>query len=166
MDPQEQRAFGVFKPIGHIVVSFPNRKLAQQGKNELKALNIAPGDIHSYTDAEMLTQIDADLDRASPLAGVGQELNLIKAHRVLAQHGYHWLVIRINDDSQARFIAEKLSTSGAERAQLYGRFMIEELISHPTDLPQVKDSPDSGLDAQTPSGTEEERALIRPEGGQ
>ncbi|MBD7959358.1 hypothetical protein [Comamonas avium] len=166
MDPQKQRAFGVFKPIGHIVASFPNSNLAQQGKNELEVLGIASADIHSYTDTEMLAQIDADLDRASPLAGVGQELNLIKAHRVLAEHGYHWLVIRVIDDSQARLIAGKLCTSGAERAQLYGRFMIEELISHPTDLPQVKDSPDSGLDALTPSGTEEERALIRPKGGQ
>lgn len=165
MDPQDQRAFGVFKPVGHIVVSLPSEQQASQGQAALDQLGIAATDIHRYSDREMLAQIDADLERANPVAGVGQELNLIKAHRALAEQGYHWLVVRVKDDDQARLAADTLRTAGAERAQLYGRFIIEELISHPDDMPQVKDSPDSGLDAQTPSGKEQERAQIRPDGG-
>jgi hypothetical protein len=124
MDPQGLRAFGVFQPIGHLVASFPNSTLARQGKKELEALSISSDDIHSYTNAKLLAQVATDLQLANPLAGLGQALNLIKAHRVLAEHGYHWLVIRVDDDSQAVLIANKLSTSGAERAQLYGRLMI------------------------------------------
>lgn len=165
MDPQDQRAFGVFKPVGHIVVSLPSAEHAERGQAALAQMGISAADIHRYSDREMMAQIDADLERANPVAGVGQELNLIKAHRALAEQGYHWLVVRVEDDDQARRAAEALRAQGAERAQLYGRFIIEELISHPGDLPQVKDSPDSGLDAQTPSGTEQERAQIRPEGG-
>lgn len=164
MHPHELRAFGVFKPVGHMVVSFPSATQAAQGVAVLRDLDIAQADIHRYSDREMLAQIDADLERASPLAAVGQELNLIKAHRALAQQGYHWLVVRVDSDEQARRTANALRTAGAERAQLYGRFLIEDLISHAGDLPQVKESPDSGLDAQTPSGTEEERAQLRPGG--
>ncbi|MFT3815588.1 MAG: hypothetical protein QM740_19840 [Acidovorax sp.] len=162
MHPANLHAYGVFKPVGHMVVSFPSASLAKNGHAALKALGIAEQDIHPYTDREMLAQIDGDLARASPMAAIGQELNLIKAHRALAVHGYHWLVVRVDSDSQARQAADALGAQGAERAQLYGRFIIEDLIQHADDLPQVKDSPDSGLDAQTRSGLEEERALLRP----
>ena len=98
----------------------------------------------------MLAQIDEDLRQASPVAAVGQELNLVKAHQALAERGYHWLVVRVDNDEAARTAADALKAAGAERAQLYGRFIIEELIEHAADLPQVSESPDRGLDAQTP----------------
>ncbi|NYS35797.1 hypothetical protein HZZ02_19160, partial [Streptococcus danieliae] len=83
-------------------------------------------------------------------------------HQALAERGYHWLVVRVDNDEAARTAADALKAAGAERAQLYGRFIIEELIEHAADLPQVSESPDRGLDAQTPSGHEAERAEIRP----
>ena len=49
--------------------------------------------VRRLTDREMLSQIEQDLQKASSLAAVGQELNLIKAHRALAERGYHWLVV-------------------------------------------------------------------------
>jgi hypothetical protein len=165
MDSTDHQAYGVFKPIGHMVVSFPSASQAEQGRASLEALGVAPADVHPYTDREMLAQIDADLERASPLASVGQELNLIKAHRTLAERGYHWLVVRVADDKAARRAAAVLKAQGAERAQLYGRFIIEEMIEHDSDLAQTRESPDTGLDAQTPSGKEEERARLRPAQG-
>lgn len=68
----------------------------------------------------------------------------------------------MDNDEAARTAADALKAAGAERAQLYGRFIIEELIEHAADLPQVSESPDRGLDAQTPSGHEAERAELRP----
>ena len=162
MDSNELQAFGVFKPVGHLVVSFPNAEQATVGRDALQRLGFSDEDIRAYTDQEMMCQITADLERASPLAGVGQELNLIKAHQDLAERGYHWLVVRTENNAKARTAAEALQQAGAERAQLYGRFVIEEMIEHAADLPQVKDSPDAGLDAQTPSGMESERAALRP----
>lgn len=165
MDSTDLQAYGVFKPIGHMVVSFPTAAMAEQGRSALQELGIAPADVHPYTDREMLAQIDADLERASPLASVGQELNLIKAHRALAERGYHWLVVRVDNDEAAQRAADALKAQGAERAQLYGRFIIEEMIEHDSDLAQTRESPDTGLDAQTPSGREDERAQLRPAGG-
>ncbi len=52
--------------------------------------------------------------------------------------------------------------SGAERAQLYGHFIIEELINHAGASAQVAESPDRKLDSGTPSGREEERDELRP----
>ncbi|MBD9580909.1 hypothetical protein IB269_05935 [Delftia sp. DLF01] len=162
MDSSPPRAYGVFKPVGHMVVSFPTAAQADDGVAALQALDLPAQDIQRYSDREMLAQIDEDLRQASPVAAVGQELNLVKAHQALAERGYHWLVVRVDSDEAARTAADALKAAGAERAQLYGRFIIEELIEHAADLPQVSESPDRGLDAQTPSGHEAERAEIRP----
>jgi len=155
-------SFGVFKPVGHVVISFPTAEQAAGARQALGALGLAADAISPYTDTQMLAQIDDDLANASPLASIGQELNLVKAHRALAERGYHWLVVRASDDDEALRVADCVRPFGAERAQHYGHFIIVELIEHATDLHQVAESPDRGLDAQTPSGTEGERAELRP----
>lgn len=164
MDPADHRAYGVFKPVGHMVVSFPDADSAGKGKEALTALGFERADVHSFTPEQMVAQCDADIARASPVASIGQELNLVKAYRELAERGFHWLVVRAENEDRARRAAEALQAAGAERAQHYGRFIIEEMITRDSDVRQVKESPDSGLDPQTPSGQEKERAHMRPSG--
>jgi hypothetical protein len=160
MTRADNHSFGVFKPVGHIVISVPG---AEQAAAAADAIGRAGAtDVRRYSDREMIEQIDRDLEHASGVASVGQEVNLVKAHRALAERGYHWLVVRAADDEQARRIADAARGAGAETAQHYGRFVIEELIQHAGDLPQVGESPDRGLDPQTPSGTTAERADLRP----
>jgi hypothetical protein len=158
----EKHSFGVFKPVGHVVISFPTAEHAAAAAQALaEGGGTAAADVHAYTDQQMVQQIDHDLAQASPLASIGQEVNLVKAHRELALKGYHWLVVRADDEQAAR-VAEVARSHGAERAQLYGRFIIEELIDRPGDLAQVAESPDRGLDAQTPSGRETDAAELQP----
>lgn len=161
----DDHAFGVFKPVGHVVISFPQAAQADAAQAAILGLGVAPGEVRRLTDTQMLAQIERDLHTASPLASIGQEMNLVKAHRALAERGYHWLVVHAPDDELARQVAAAAEAAGAERAQQYGRLIIEELIEHPDDLAQVSESPDRQLDAQTPSGREAERADLRPEGG-
>jgi hypothetical protein len=161
MDHDDQLSFGVFKPVGHVVISFPKAQQAEAALSALQAAHVAAADIRRYSDLEMIRQIDHDIERASPLASIGQEMNLVRAHRELAEQGYHWLVVRAADDEQAAHVAGIVRLHGAERAQLYGNFIIEELIDRPGDLPQVGESPDRGLDAQTPSGQETEAGALR-----
>lgn len=162
MDSEEHTSFGVFKPVGHVVISFPGAEQADQARIALEGLGIASDTIHRYTDREMLVQIERDIQTASPLASIGQEMNLVLAHKALAEEGYHWLIVKTPEDELARRVAACVQPLGAERAQLYGRFIIEELISHADDLPQVAESPDRQLDAGTVSGREDERAELRP----
>ena len=155
------RSFGVFKPVGHVVISFPQESQADRAADALAGLGLAPGAVRHYSDREMLHQIDQDMAHASPRASVGQEMNLVRAHRVLAEKGYHWLLVYAADDEQAARIAAVARNCGAERAQHYGRFIIEELIERPGGLAQVAESPDRGLDAQPPSGLEGEAGELR-----
>ncbi|MDO9096125.1 MAG: hypothetical protein Q8R98_26925 [Rubrivivax sp.] len=162
MDSQDNTSFGVFKPQGHTVISFPSAEQAAQAREALQGIGVAGGEVRSYTDQEMLTQVERDVQRASPLASLGQEMNLVLAHKALAERGYHWLIVHTPDDELAHRVADCVKPLGAERAQLYGRFVIEELIEHAGAPPQVAESPDRQLDAATSSGLEEERADLRP----
>ncbi|MBN9206253.1 hypothetical protein [Methylibium petroleiphilum] len=151
-------AYGVFKPVGHVVISFPSDADLRFAQAALVEAGFHGRDtVRSYTPAAMIEQIDAQLADASPLASLGQELNLVKAHRALAERGYHWLVVRAPSDDQARQVASVARRFNAERAQKYGRLIVEELIEHGDDLPQVAESPARGLDAQTVSGRERDR---------
>lgn len=161
----DKHSFGAFKPVDHVVISFATAQQADATVQALAAIGVrGPAAVRRLTDREMLRQIDADLERASPLAAIGQEVNLMKAHRALAERGYHWLVVHAPDDRQAARVAQLARDHDAERAQRYGNFIIEELIVRPTDRSPVAESPDRGLDAQTPSGREAERARMRPPG--
>ncbi len=162
---EEPRSFGVYKPVGHVVVSLPDAAAADRAAAALAGLGLPADAVRRYTDREMLRQIDADIAGASPLASLGQEMNLILSHRVLAEHGYHWLVVRVADDEQAAEVARAAQAQGAERAQHYGHFIIEELIPRNTGEPQVAESPDRGLDAQTPTGKESEAVAPRAAAG-
>jgi hypothetical protein len=165
MDPEEHTSFGVFKPVGHTVISFPGADQAAKARLALVRLGVADGAILRLTDREMLSQIDRDIQAASPLASIGQEMNLVLAHKALAERGYHWLIVHTPEDELAQQVAACVQLLGAERAQLYGHFIIEELITHADAPPQVAESPDRKLDSGTPSGREEERADLRPAKG-
>ena len=159
----DERSFGVFKPVDHVVISFPSAAQADAAAQALAAAGLQDEpEVRRLTDGDMLAQIDHDLQKASALASMGQELNLIKAHRALAERGYHWLVVHAPERDLAEHVAQVARTHGAERAQRYGNFIIEELIDqdHAGTKPQVAESPDRGLDAETPSGEEAERARL------
>jgi hypothetical protein len=155
---------GVFKPVGHVVISFATQSDLHGAMQALRGLGLDDAALTSYTPEEMQRQARADVREAGALASLGQELNLVKAHLVLAEHGYHVLVVQADDDDLARRVADTAKAFNAERAQRYGSLIIEELIEHPDDEPQVAESPDRGLDAQTPSGLESERARRRRAG--
>ena len=157
----DQTSFGVSKPVGHVVISFPSAEhadAAAQALSQAFGQTLGEDAVRRYTDRQMLQQIDVDLANASPWAAMGQELNLVRARRELAAKGYHFLIVHAPDDEQAAQVAEIARGHGAERAQSYGRFIIEELIEPPGELTQVGESPDRGLDAQTPSGIEGDAA--------
>lgn len=139
-------SFGVFKPVGHTVIAFGSTGDMDAAAGSLLAAGFTAPDLVRYTPQEMMAQVDTELPQASPLASVGQEINLIKAHRVLAARGCSFLVVHATDDAQTAKVDAVVHTMKAVSAQRYGRFIVEELVSpHPGET-QVFESPDRGLD--------------------
>ena len=145
-------SLGVFKPVGHIVIAYRNAADLHAAAQALGAKGFASTDLVHYTPQEMMAQVDAQLPEASPLASIGQDLNLIKAHRDLAEQGCSFLVVHAPQDEQADDVAAVARSTRAVVAQRYGRFIIEELIDAPAGQTQVSESPDLGLDLPVPAG--------------
>ena len=143
-------SFGVFKPVGHTVMAFRSAADLQAASSALQANGFVGEALVRYTPEEMSAQVDAQEKAASPLASLGQELNLITAHRALAQSGCHFLVVHAPDDEQAERVAAIARSMKAVSAQHYGSFIIEELIDLPPGATQVFESPDRGLDVGVP----------------
>jgi hypothetical protein len=120
-------SFGVFKPVGWIVVALRSSLDLQTMTVALQAQGFAQDDLVSYTPTEMLAQIDSELPKVSALAELGQELKIVKAHRVLAENGCSFLVVRAQDDAWAQRVAAEVQRLGAPTAQRYGHLVIEEL---------------------------------------
>jgi hypothetical protein len=147
-------AFGVFKPVGYTILSFPPSAPVDDAAEALEAGGSPPADLIRYSPEAMQRQAETDIAHASPLAGVGQELNLVKAHLALARQGHSFLAVRTPDDATVERIKRVAERFGAARAQRYGTLVIEELIEVGTTDRQSADTPDRGLDAQTLSGRE------------
>lgn len=147
------RSFGVFKPIGHTVIAFESVALLEAAVKALAEQGFAASEIVRYTPQEMLAQTDSDLVTASPLASIGQELNLIKAHRELAQNGSSFLVVHAPDDDQAKRVDAVIQGMQTTAAQRYGTLVVEELVDKTDGENQVFESPDRGLDMDVPAIT-------------
>lgn len=153
-DISHPTSFGVFKPVGHVVVSFAAATDLDAVCAALAQQAFADDAVQRLTAAQMVEQADGDIARASPMAAVGQELNLVKAQRELALQGHGFLVVRVRNDNEAERVAAVARRFDASRAQHYGHWVIEELIAVGTTERQISESPDRGLDAHTESGHE------------
>lgn len=155
MNPTDRpAAYGVFKPVGHVIVALPSEDDAQHALTALLRAGFPAADVVHYSPAQMKRQAEIDIEQAGVLAGIGQELNLVKAHRELAEKGHSFLVVRAPRPEQAQRVANIARRFNATRAQSYGHLTIEELIEVGSGETQVAESPDRGLDAQTRSGDE------------
>ena len=145
------KSFGVFKPVGHTVIAFQDLQLMEAAATAMQKQGLAPESLIAYTAGEMKAQVESDLQTASPMASIGQELNLVKAHRALADEGCCFLVVFAPDDTQSKVVDAVIKTHRARAAQRYGSFMIEELVESVEGETQVFESPDRGLDIDVPA---------------
>ncbi|MCZ4315308.1 hypothetical protein O4H66_18035 [Comamonadaceae bacterium G21597-S1] len=145
------RSFGVFKPVGHTVLVFPDAHALEQAARKLAETGLSDGSETRYSAQEMQAQVASDLSNAGVLATVGQELNLVKVHGQLADRGCQFLVVPTDSDAVARRVADVARAGGAVAAQHYGTLLVEDLIDPADGKGQVFESPDRGLDAKLPT---------------
>jgi hypothetical protein len=151
-DSNSQTAYGVFKPVGHVLASFATERDARSAVQALTTAGFP--EVAFYPADEVLERAERDIRNAGLLASVGQELNLVKQQRDLAEQGHPFVSVLAPEDDAARRAADILGRYNADRAQKFGRLIIEELIEPGSGQRQTKESPDTGLDSQTRSGNE------------
>ncbi len=147
-----QTAYGVFKPVGHVLASFPTESDARSAVDALQKAGFP--NVAFYPANEVLERAERDIANAGVLASIGQELNLVKQQRDLAVQGHPFVSVLAPEDEAAQRAADIVARYNADRAQKFGRLIIEELLEPGSGQRQAKESPDTGLDPQTHSGHE------------
>ena len=142
-------SFGVFKPVGHVLMSFATAAESDAAARALLDTGFGEAEISRYSPGEMQAQAEEDIRNANGLASLGQDLNLVKAHLALARQGQSFVVVSTPGDEQVQRVTEVATRLHATRAQHYGRLVIEELVPPGTSTFQTAESPDRGLDLQT-----------------
>ena len=125
------KPLGFFKPVRHTMIAYRSDADLQTALSSLIEAGFPHSACVRYTPAEMMTQVDLQLQSASPLANFGYELDLVKAHGALAENGCSFLVVHAPEDAQAERVAAVARATRAVTAQHYGTFMIEDVIALP-----------------------------------
>jgi hypothetical protein len=126
--------FGVFKPVGHTLLAFQTTDQLRSAQQALAAAGFAATSMVHYSAPEMLQLADEEIQAAGLLANFGYELDLLRAHRVLAEQGCSFLIVHAPDDGLAALVANLVSTLQPAAAQHYGRFLIQDLTERAPGL--------------------------------
>src|SRR5262245_43113555 len=124
-------SFGVFKPVGHVVLAFADDNELRGAYQALLKAGFGQGSLVEYTAEEMQTQIDHELQVATGAAGFGYEINLLKLHKQLADQGHGWLIVHAPEESEWTEVARIAKQFHASAAHRYGKLVVEELLVPP-----------------------------------
>lgn len=121
-------SFGSFNPIGHMMVGLPDPAKAQALTEALRATGL-PGDaLVNFTPRESVAKFEAMTQDASDAAGFGYELRLQLRYLEQARQGFHFLLVKVQDEEGASRAAEIARSHGATVAVYYRMLVVQEMI--------------------------------------
>jgi hypothetical protein len=121
-------SFGSFKPVGHVMLGFPDEAALGGAISSLRAQGWSDKAVTVFTPRETLVEMQGLIDNASALAGFGSEMALMRRYFDLARQGYRWLLVQAQTSEDAQRVADAAKAQGAALAVYYRALVVEELI--------------------------------------
>lgn len=121
-------SFGVFKPVGYLMVGVPTQAQVDALQAALLAAGWPLGELQHFTPRESVPELAAMVDNAGAMAGFGYEITLLRRYLALAEQGYRWLLVKVSDSEHAASATETARAHGAVLAVYYRRFTVEDMI--------------------------------------
>jgi hypothetical protein len=121
-------SFGVFKPVGHVMMGLPTQAHIDALVSALHSADWPASGVRQFAPRESVAELRAMVDKAGPLAGFGYEITLLRRYLALTEEGYRWLLVRADDSERAVAAAALAHASGATTAVYYRTLTVEELI--------------------------------------
>jgi len=121
-------SFGVFKPVGHVMIGLPTQA---QLDALVAALGVAgwPGTAaRQFSPLESAAELQAMADKAGALAGFGYEISLLRRYVSLTGQGYRWLLVQAGDSERAVAAAKIAQDCGATLGVYYRTLLVEDMI--------------------------------------
>jgi hypothetical protein len=119
-------SFSAFKPLGRIVIGFPDDESSERAAHELREAGIGPP--QQVPSAEMQLSMAQMLDLAHGSAEFGHEVVEMRRFLSLSAQGYGWLIVPSTDDDESRKILSIVQPFGARLAVHYGTLLITDLL--------------------------------------
>ncbi len=143
-------SFGVFKPVGCVVIVLRTPSDLGAMSTGLLQAGLSRDDMLPYSAADMLDKVDAETLSDGIWAQFGLELHIASAHRKLAAHGCSFLLVQAPTDEKQALVKGLVRRLRAPTAQLYGHLVIEELTA--SSASEVQFEPAPGAADELPIG--------------
>jgi hypothetical protein len=121
-------SFGVFKPVGHVMMGLPTQAQVDALVAALHGAGWPDAAVRQFSPRESAAELQAMVDNAGALAGFGYEITLLRRYQTLTAAGYRWLLVRAEDTDRAAAAAAIAQTCGATLAVHYRALTVEDLI--------------------------------------
>jgi len=112
-------SFGVFSPMGHVVMAFTTDSDANRARQLLFNNGFAQEDVTHYGKAEVLAQIEKSEEQSTSPAQIGQEVAKVDEYLVLAKQGCGFLVLHAPEDESAKRAVAIVKPLGLKFAEKY-----------------------------------------------
>lgn len=120
--------FGVFKPVGHVMVGLPTEAATDQLVRTLHRTGWASESLLRFVPDNAVAELTELVNQAGPLAGFGFEITVLRRYLALAEQGHRWLLVKADSTEQAAQVAELARRGGAVLAMHYRSLAVEELL--------------------------------------
>jgi len=121
-------SFGVFKPVGWMMVGLPTRAQAEALVSALHDAGWPSDKVLHFESGESAEELEAMVENAGSMASFGYEITMLRRYAALAKEGCRWLLVKVEDHEEAARTAETARGCGARLAVHYRTLTIEELI--------------------------------------
>jgi hypothetical protein len=121
-------SFGVFKPVGHVMLGLPTKTLVDTLAETLHGAGWPRDAMQEFAPRETVAELEAMVDGAGPLSGFGYEITMLRRYLELSRTGSRWLLVKVDGTEQAAQVAELARQVGARLAVHYRGLTVEELI--------------------------------------
>lgn len=125
---QVPTSFGVFKPVGWLMIGLPTQASADALPMLFQARGWSDAAVLHFQPRESLAELEAMVEDAGSMAGFGYEITLLRRYVALAKQGYRWLLVKVSGVEDAASAAEIARSGGATLAVHYRALTVEELI--------------------------------------
>src|ERR1700740_2279967 len=101
---RSQTSYGVYSPQGCVLASFPTEDNARAAIAELRAAGFEDDHVGFQSAEEVRWRAIHDIHNSGLLARIGQEVNLAKSRRALAEEGHPFIEVYAPDAAAAHCV--------------------------------------------------------------
>jgi hypothetical protein len=121
------RSFGVFAPVGYLVLAFQEEHEAAQARDALLTGGYDDEEVMQFSSQQVISATESSRDNISILAYLGTELDHQREQLKYAKQGCTFLVVYAPTEAETARVLRVARRFRARLAHKYNRLTVEEI---------------------------------------